>query len=187
MSRRAPWRPKSPQRRPQRPKWSLKGHFGEASWSPFAGKFAIAAPCQNLSICYVLTTLCGSGPGPFSLLNAPWGRSTPAEPSFLDFLRPWGRPGDRQGAAGRPKDVRKGIRGHPETTKNQASVARGCPGCPGRSRGYPPRRKMSPKRQKIVSFAARTPQKIRGSDALSAVPFHDDFRLASSAFRLGRP
>ena len=129
-------------------KWSRKGHFWETFWSPFACNFAIVAPCQNLSICYVLTTLCGSGPGPFSLLNASWERSTPAEPSFRDFLRPWGRHGDRQGAAGHPKDVRKATRGHPETTKNQAS---GAPGVSGLSRavpGVPPRTKNDPKTSK---------------------------------------
>ena len=140
--------PKWGQRRPKVPKRCRKGHFWETFWSPFACNFAIVAPCQNLSICCVLTTLCGSGPGPFSFLNASWERSTPAEPSFRDFLRPWGRHGDRQGAAGHPKDVRKATRGHPETTKNQAS---GAPGVSGLSRavpGVPPRTKNDPKTSK---------------------------------------
>ncbi len=176
-------RPKDGQSDPNGPQRVAFGRPGGHFWREIRDSGPLQEPQYLLCFNHIMRVRAG----PFSLLNAPWGRSTPAEPSFLDFLRPLGRKGGAQGGPGCPKDVQTATRGHPKITKKSPSGPQGVPGCPGRSRGYPPRRKNYQKRLKIVSFAARCSPKIRGSAALSAVPCHDDFRLASSAWRRGRP
>ena len=128
-------RPKDGQSDPNGPQRVAFGRPGGHFWRESRDSGPLQEPQYLLCFNHIMRVRAG----PFSLLNAPWGRSTPAEPSFLDFLRPLGRKGGAQGGPGCPKDVQTATRGHPKITKKSPSGPQGEPGCPGRSRGYPPR------------------------------------------------
>ena len=120
-------RPKDGQSDPNGPQRVAFGRPGGHFWRESRDSGPLQEPQYLLCFNHIMRVRAG----PFSLLNAPWGRSTPAEPSFLDFLRPLGRKGGAQGAQGAPRTSKQPPGGTQKSLKNHLRDLRGSPGVPG--------------------------------------------------------
>jgi hypothetical protein len=151
----AEWRPTSAQSRPEAATWTPPTlHFGRSQGPLWERKFAVVAPCENISFCYVLITFSSLGGSGFAPKTGSSTALRPWSDCVQTFCGSWCAPVPPKRAQGAPAGSKVMPEGDQNPPKIRPRRLWGCRGWPGPLQG-PPGRKNTLKRHKSISFATR--------------------------------